>query len=372
MSINSSAQLHFFSSKENLSVLSTLTSRFPSMDFIGIKHFSVHRFLQLGLYLSCLWMQSGGQTCTSYGGGSCSRSKPCKADHPFEDVECASNPVFRPFPSSPLPTGVTRCPFRRWGEVVRCEYSAGEKSNELATSSGNITLSVELNSIDYDYFAVNVSWNISYDYSGGYEVRVKKDGWLTGCFCVNNPDIKSLYMNDQLAFPPFGYNPMREKIDVEVILLTDALPRNSSSASMEGKWPGSCLDVNHDDTTCGLPIYGPPSDVTVTQHFSRPDKVVLDVSWHYETKFVLPAVYYVEVYNIHKIFDYFTIIVKNATGVLISYLDPSVQYGVRVQPYVHCSGLANRSYGLGCGLWSRAVTPVISHMKPSKITHIRN
>ena len=327
--------------------------------------------LQLSLGLSFLWTLSCGQTCTSAGsdaGSSCSRSRPCRADHPLEDVECVPHPVLLPLPSSPLPAGITRCPVRWWGEVLRCEYPKDEEPNNFVADSGNITVSAELNSIDFRHFAMNVSWSHPHNYSGGYEVRVKEEGYVVDCYCVSDPDMRSLYMDNQLTY---SYHTASGNINVEVILLTDALPKNSTSASIETKWPGSCLDVRHDESTCGLPVYGPPSDVVVFKHFSRSSEVILDIQWRYKTIFPLPEVYYVEVYNIHDIFDFYTFVVKNASSVLISYLDPSVQYGVRVQPYVHCSGLANRSYSLGCGLWSRTVTPLLNHITGQKLARIK-
>ena len=327
--------------------------------------FKISKFL---LYLSISWTLSYGQTCSITGSGSCSRSKPCRNDHPFEDVQCLPYPVFVPLPPA-LPEGISRCPMR-WGEALRCKYPIGDSNMTRVPGNGSVSVSTELNAIDYNYFAVNISWSHPHIYSGGYELRIKDDGYLIECYCISDPDLSNLYVDSQLTFPPFSYH-TSSSLDIELILLTDALPEDSTSAELQIKWPSSCLDILHNSTTCALPVYGPPSEVAVHQYFSRSSEVVLDVQWQYETMFTLPSVYYVEVYNVHDIFNFYTFMVTNSTSILIGHLDPSVQYGVRVQSYVHCSGLANRTYDLGCGLWSRAVSPILNQITGQKSSRIK-
>ncbi len=204
--------------------------------------------LQLSLHL---WTLSCGKTCTNTASAvpsSCSRSKPCRADHPLEDVECAPYPVLLPDPS-PLPTGITRCPVR-WGG---CKYPTEDSNETLAPGSGNFSVFLDLHSTDYGHFAVNVSWSHPHNYSGGYEVRVKDDSYLVQCYCVSD-NKNNIFIDGQLEYSPFSYH---SNLDVEVILLTDALPKNSTTVGAQVKWPHSCLDIQHNNTTCGLTCVWP-------------------------------------------------------------------------------------------------------------------
>lgn len=312
-----------------------------------------------------LCVVSYGQTCSSTGPGedpassSCSRSKPCRADHPHEDMECVPHPTPFPYPSS-LPQGITRCPTRN-GAAMRCP-SPSDTSTSLLLKNTISSVAVELNSIDYIRFAVNVSWDHSYNPTGGYEVRIKTSSLLVDCFCLDDPDLRGLYIDDKLAYPPLTYQATSASasITVEVLPLSSTtIPEDHIKIEATAStWPRSCLDINHSSSTCGLPVYASPSDIDVYGHVVGKE-AVLDVKWHYETEYVAPTVYYVEVYNVLNINEFYTFAVTNANSIEISHLDSSTQYYVHVQPYVHCSGLANRTYTLGCGLWSKPVSPIL-------------
>lgn len=354
MTIKRGAQLSFLSNP--------LFSEHYIVSSLLIMKSSTMLLLQLSLHM---WTLSFGQTCTSDVASSCSRSKPCRVDHPLEDVECVPKPVVSSN-LTPLPAGVTRCPVR-WGEVLRCKYPTGDSSETLVPGSGSLSVSVELQATNYKRFAVNMSWQTTHNISSGFEVRIKDDGYLIQCYCINDSKNR-LYLDDRSVFSPYSYHAAHSIMDVEVILLTDALPKNSTTASAQVKWPHSCLDIEHNNSTCGLPVYSPPSEVTVHKYLSRSSETILDIQWYYETIYTFPTTYYVEVYNIEDIFDFYTFVVKNTSSVIISRLDSSVQFGVRVQPYVHCSGLANRTYSLGCGLWSRTASPLhITRQKSFRI-----
>lgn len=314
------------------------------------------------LCLLHLCVLSRGQTCSNTGTGedpasSCSRSKPCRADHPHEDLECVPYPALFPYPSSLL-QGTTRCPTRN-GAAMRCPSPLDVESTSLLSDNRISSVAIELNSIDYIRFAVNVSWNHSYNPTGGYEVRVKANSLLVDCFCLDDPDIRDLYIDDELAYPPLKYQATSTSITVEVMPLSNTVPEKHIKAQATSQWPRSCLDIDHSSTTCGLPVYGPPSDIDVYEHVVDKE-AVLDVKWHYGTEYMAPTMYYVEVYNVQNINEFYTFAVTNANSIEISHLDSSTQYYVHVQPYVHCSGLANRTYTLGCGLWSKPVSPILS------------
>lgn len=318
-------------------------------------------FLLLSLLLCILWHLCCGQTCSSVGGASrsssCHRSRPCRVDHPLEDIQCVPNShVPFPYPTS-LPPSITRCQTRN-GRAQRCRPS-GDVNRTLLYNNAITSATVDLNSIDYVRFAMNVSWNHSHNPTGGYEVRISDQYYLVECYCVSDPDLRSLYVDDTIAYPPFTYRSSSGgSITVEVLLLSDQAD-DSLGANVMTDWPRSCLDIEHTSSTCGLPVYNSPSDVTV---YKRPSKSsasegTLDVHWQYETSFVNPTLYYVEVYNIQNINEFYTFVVNNTNSIEIDHLSSSAEYYVLVQSYVHCSGLANRTYALGCGLWSRPVQP---------------
>lgn len=317
--------------------------------------------LLLWLHLCLLWPLCCGQTCSSTGqsGSSCHRSRPCRADHPSEDIECVPNPHAPfPYPSS-LPPRITRCP-RSNGMDQRCQPVVDV--NETVLYENRITsAAVDLNSIDYVRFAMNVSWNHSHNPTGGYEVRVRDEFFLIDCYCVNDPNLQSLYLDDGIAYPPFTYRASSSgTITVEVSLLSTAPSEGSLSASVTTGWPGSCLDITHTSATCGLPVYDSPSNVVVYKHFSRSNSLedTFEIRWQYNTTFVAPTLYYVEIFNVQDINEFYTFVVNNTRSIEVSHLPSTSQYYVHVQSYVHCSGLANRTYSLGCGLWSRLTRPV--------------
>ena len=315
----------------------------------------------LPILLLCLHLcvLSYGQTCSSTGEGpaasSCSRSKPCRADHPHEDMECVPHPALFPYPSS-LPNGITRCPTRN-GAALRCPSPSDTNASVLFDNRIS-SIAIELDSIDYIRFAVNVSWDHPYNPTGGYEVRVKANSHLVDCFCLDDPNQRDLYIDDKLAYPPLTYQATSTSITVELMPLTNNVPESNIKIETTSQWPTSCLDINHSSTTCGLPVYSSPSDIDVYEHVVDKEAVI-DVKWHYETEYTAPTMYYVEVYNVQDINEFYTFAVTNANSIEISHLDSSTQYYVHVQPYLHCSGLANRTYTLGCGLWSKPVSPII-------------
>lgn len=329
---------------------------------------SVLKLLLLCLHLCVLWRVSCGQSCSSTGGSgggggldssTCRRSRSCRADHPLEDEECApSDRVPVPFPSS-LPAGISRCPSDNYYVALRCE-SLIEVNETLLLENRITSVDVELESIDYRHFAMNMSWDQASNPTGGYELRVKENGYVIDCYCINDPDLRALYLDDTITYDSFltyhGVSSTR-MLSVEVLMLSSSntLPEDSIKASVTLEWPSSCLDINHSSVTCGLPVYKPPTDLSIYKHLSRSGETTLDIQWKYETAFARPTIFYIEVYSVESALTY---VVNNTNSVRIGRLDSSRRYLVHVQPYVHCSGLAHRSHALGCGLWSKSRSPI--------------
>lgn len=315
--------------------------------------------LLLWLLLCVLWPLCCGQNCSNAEhapGSFCHLSMPCRAEHPSEEVECVPylhSPF--PYPSRSLPDGITRCP-RSNGLIQNCPRSFD--GNETLLSDNRIASAfVDLNAIDYTRFAINISWDHLFNPTGGYEVRVRDNYRLLDCYCIENPDNRSLYLDDQIAYPPFTYRTGNSGvINVGVRVLSD-LPAASLGVHVATEWPRSCLDITHTSSTCGLPVYNSPSNVAVYKSSGRSGNSgdVFNIHWQYGTAFVMPTLFYVAIYSAN---EYRTFVVNNTNSIEVSHVSPLTQYHVQVQSYVHCSGLANRTYSLGCGQWSKPVKPV--------------
>lgn len=312
------------------------------------------------LSLCIRWPQCNGLTCSGRTpDSSCRHSKPCRADHPNEDLECAPNAhVPFAYPSS-LPFGVSRCPWRN-GEVGRCQPLVKDVNETLLFDSLIASAAVELKAIDYIRFGMNVSWSHSFNPTGGYEIRVKDNyDYLIDCYCLNDSDVRNLFLDDSMAYPPYTYHEGESTVLIQVLPLHNS-SHHSLAAEVTTSWPASCLDIVHTSDTCALPIYHSPMDVTVRKRRLRSNLTQerLDITWHYQTSYTLPTAYYVEIYNTEDIFEFYTFMVNSTNSIEVKHLPASTQYSIRVQPYLHCSGLANRTYSLGCGIWSRPVRPL--------------
>lgn len=309
--------------------------------------------------LSLLWPVSSGLSCSSLShspDSSCSSSLPCRASHPTELAECAPDvPISSP-PS--LPAGVRQC--RKSGYVVLgCEPPAPVNWTSVSESPVE-SVDVELSSLNYRQFAMNVSWTHDYNPTSGYEVRVLRDDILQECYCISDPDARGIYLDDTMTYAPFSYSDVPSGLKVKVFPIVGQLPRDEVQATISREWPEGCLEISHSEGTCGLPMHPSPSDVTVYKHSKSQRQMSVSVWWRYKTVSTLPTTSYVELYNAQDIGDYQTFVVHNANSVTISQLDSSKRYLVRVQAYAHCSGLASQARSLGCGLWSSPVSPKLA------------
>lgn len=325
-----------------------------------------------------------GQTCSSIGQwteGSCSRSRPCRAEHPSEDAECVLDANIFTYPPS-FPEGVSWCQRQRdWTFGCDAPVPAASDHAPPANTTRVALVGVDLSALSYSMFAMNVSWEHAHDpTSAGYEVRVSRDHALVQCYCVSDPQARGLYLDHTLVYPSFSYQDTGSSLEVEVTplvgsaggRLSEKRKEEDLGARVTSEWPASCLDIDHSNETCGLPVYHPPSDLIVYK-LSRSRRVALDVHWNYKTAYAQPSLYYLEVYDAHNRDSYFTFVANNTRSVRIGQLDSSVRYRVRVLAYRHCSGLAHRTYGLGCGLWSRPVSPVSadSHSPLLLYSHVK-
>ena len=325
--------------------------------------------LILCLHLCFLWTISNGQTCIStreYPDGICSKSKSCSWEHSREhrSDECytSQSPVILP---PPLPPDITRCPVLGLTDYGRCIPESSVNINEAILRESNMSVTVNLYSINVQSFAMVIAWNHVYNPTEGYEVQIKEDGKVRECYCIRNRSRRSLYVDNRTSFEHFNY--LRDKkLDIEILLLSTDLPEDIIKTSFSSEWPSSCLGVNYNETTCGLPVYHPPGDVNVYRHLTTPQTVTLDINWNYTTEFNDPRVYYIQISEVNNSLDgfYQTFVTNNTKSVQISQLNSSLKYAVKIQAFVQCSGLANWTLyfdgiiALGCGYWSPSVYPI--------------
>ena len=117
--------------------------------------------------------------------------------------------------------------------------------------------------------------------------------------------------------------------------------------------PQNCLDVNHTEATCGvLPVYEPVIPTVCRIHTPSESHQTLHIQWTPSGQLPFPTTYYIELSDTNNLFNYDTFVMTNAStvnnSVTVSQLNSSITYDVRIMSYVRCSGLANKTYGLGC------------------------
>ena len=307
---------------------------------------------------------SNGQTCISTGkdpNSSCSSSEPCRVVHRNDDCPMKRRGIR-------LPNPIERCPLLQSLSYGHCEPTRDSDTLNV-TESKVISLSPHLYSIDSQYFGVNISWDHPYNPTEGYELRIRRNSELIGCYCLRDPLLRNFDFDP--AIIPNIYRDVNElSMDIEIYLLIGELKNREESKTTARpiQWPKSCLDISDfRDPTCGLPLYHPPTNITIHSRVDAKD-VTLDVQWSYHTKFIYPTIFYVEVFNANNPFSEFsTFIVNNTQSIqIILQLNNFIMYNISIQPYVQCSGLANRTYTLGCGLRSPPVSPTVLSLALSK------
>ncbi len=326
-------------------------------------------YFAMCLQFFCLWTSTGGQTCINTGDnpdGSCSRSDSCRKEHSFDSEmkSCISTSMF---PDSYYPPNSSPCNSERCESSQPVDASLVRENNDLSLSAP------DLHSIDYADFAMNISWSHSYNPTEGYELRIKNDMSTVVCLCINSSDTRSVYV-----YSPYMEYYKDHTLTIEILMRTTDVPEDDIKSSATSMWPSSCLDINYNASTCALPVYPGPTDITAYKQNISSGSVFFDIEWTYQTEFVYPSVYYIDVYdpNDYTFMDYHTFTATNSASIQIGPFNSSVNYYVTIQPYVHCSGVANYTTGstplLGCGSLSRPINitnpPSSSSILPSLTT----
>ncbi len=312
-------------------------------------------FFTLCLQFFCLWTSTGGQTCINTGDnpdGSCSGSDSCRKEHSFdsEKKSCISTPMF---PDSYYSPNSSPCNGDRCESSQPVDASLVRENNDLSLSAP------DLRSINFAYFAMNISWSHSYNPTEGYELRIKNDMITVVCLCINSSDTRSVYVNSH----DMEYY-KDHTLTIEILMRTTDVPEDDIKSSATSMWPSSCLNTNYNASTCALPEYPGPTDITAYKQNISSGSALFDIEWTYQTEFVYPSVYYIDVYdpNDYTFIDYHTFTATNSASIQIGPFNSSVNYYVTIQPYVHCSGVANYITGrtplLGCGSLSRPFLPL--------------
>lgn len=307
------------------------------------------------LLLCVLGTLCHGQTCHSTGpdqNSRCSSSEACGHRRRVEDGECTG--PFPPFPARPVT------------QFCSTQCRSYSQSNALDILNNPIlSVSATFYSTSWLVFAVNISWDHPYNPAEGYRLIIRDEfKFLVGCFCINESDSTSI----QLVSGFFEYR-ARNSFNIELSMIHNLPNVSTPPVTRPYKWPKTCLDIIHMDSTCALPVYHKPTDLRVNKKSTESGNQTIFLRWSYtyETSFPLPSVYYIELEGrnagVHYFIIYNTSRVTNSAT--LTQLNDSVTYRVTIRPYVRCSGLANRTFSLGCGKASPRVFPSEFPISPS-------
>lgn len=241
-----------------------------------------------------------------------------------------------------------------FGEPAPCYSSFVPQNISLILENPIGSVNADFSSTSRASFAVNVSWDHPFNPAEGYRLRINNERGTIVCLCIYNPNLTNIKL-----FNEFFRYLVNSNFDVELSLIYNSPKLSTESSKVSYDWPGTCLDITHTNYSCGLPVYHPPSDLSV--YYMPSDNQTLYTNWRYQTKFPLPTVYYIEVYDPKNLDDFHSFITHTTSSevsIVISTQFDVLTYTVLVVPYVYCSGLANRTYGLGCGIPS-LVTPTM-------------
>ncbi len=310
-------------------------------------------FTVLLLHWCVLWTLSRSQNCSSSQGTCLSSQKQCRLAREAENKACQNDDTSTPEPD--LPYGVKKCKSssRLFYLPLPCEFP----HSELSSSDYNAALNVSLHSINRLNFAIKASWDVPVNSTVGYQLLVKMNDSVESCFCVNaSYNLSTLYINPTTPFKQKyeSRRPAMLRVELNVVVSDISL---QIMETFRRKWPETCLDVNfYSDSTCALPRYPSPTEVTVYKDDSS-HHLILDVEWkyniewNYNVTYVPPTIFYIDVYPDLLSLNFFTFVASNTTSVKIAGLNSSEEYYVSIRPYVQCSGLAyNFIVHIGCGL----------------------
>lgn len=330
------------------------------------------------IHLCVWWTLCHGQTCYSTElEGTCSRSDSCRAEHGREeDNECVSLDQTE---STVLPNNVQRCSVVYSGDQLfhSCESKAYSSSENTSSTTTFSDINASFYSISWHSFAVNVSWEHLINPAQGYQLKFSYGYGLFstfGCYCIYDPNLRNF--ETELHF--FDLHANRHFL-IELSLIHSSLV-SSTLITERYTYPTTCLDIPHTDSTCALPTYGPPTNLTMYHetlklpsfHDTLPNILHIKWSYAYQTEFPHPSEYYIEVFDIANLSDdrYYSYFVVNNTksvAILHDSLNNSIDFHVGVRPYFRCSGLANKLSGLGCGSSAISVSAPVPAVAPADI-----
>lgn len=328
----------------------------------------------LCLYVVLLFSGHGLAVSESYGcrteqvadGSSCSLSESCHSDHPPDQEldQCQDRSLYRQ--SEVEPNSVRRCNvsgehFLRCDEVV--DHVQFRSDLYFVIKSVDFTVS----SLDLRHFALNVSWDYPDAHQAltvpppdkrlrGYEVRVKQNSTVVDCWCLSEPENFriQLGLNSILRYSTSSI------LTVEVLTLPfdPSRPREYYLKFQSRGWPQDChaMGVVQTSNSCPPPLDASPM-YRVESRQTETTTRELSVSWTHSSGIVPSQLYYV--YCASKSSN-FSVVVNGTQQVIITGLNMSEEYIVRVQGYSHCSGssavLSGFSQAIGCGFISDPVS----------------
>ena len=292
--------------------------------------------LLVTLVALCLVPWCSAQTCVATGENSaCTESERCRDEYPRgvrDDNVCMAGVEDH----SPSAGSCLR-------PTITCSSFSGDRPD----------VHVHFYALNWKYFSLTVSWTSNA--STGAQIVIR--GWadsMTDCDCLTpNNTFDYSYSN---IFQYSNYDSV--PLTVEVHWRSDlSLHADQRIVSIPLTYPQSCLDIDHDPATCGLPVYGPPTNVSICKLVSTDQNSTLDISWDYQTDYPYPSSFYVTLYDPDPTRNIFSESFKavNTTSVEITMpvklVNIDTLFILRIKPFYRCSGLASKTNNyLNCGI----------------------
>eukprot|EP00731_Ephydatia_muelleri_P030454 Em0021g977a len=219
-----------------------------------------------------------------------------------------------------------------------CECNTIEQKLNSALHATSITSGVfSVSPVDSTFFKLTVGWSTSNaSETGGRSIvtLTTRPGDAYIC-CATNP---STSLEMLLPYQQF------DQVDVDV-----SPPFCQKTGNVANSFhfptislPSSCRHIiaGSDPSVCTPPRYGSPQDITISTYPVLKDAagkiLIMDahISWipsHSGPQYPLPALYYVDI-NFQMFFK------TNATSIVITGMDATMQYQVSLEAYVPCAG----------------------------------
>ena len=296
--------------------------------------------LLVTLVALCLVPWCSAQTCVATGENSaCTESRSCKKENPVGVCMAASDV------STPSPPGNSCMPHHSF-EPGQCSTLSGDPPD--------VPPVVRVYSINWEHFALNVSWHSNGSTGAKIVISQITPGLIfptiLDCLCLPPNSLGHSYSK----FFPYSHRG-GDTLSVEVYWSNDlSFSVDQRRIALERNYPRSCLDIEHEPSTCGLPVYEAPTNISICKRVSTDQNSTISISWDYETDYPYPSAFYVSLFDPpdYTFSKSFTAVNSTSVEITIPVGLVDMPFSVRIRPFYECSGLANGkkdNHNIGCG-----------------------